>query len=57
MKVGAPIAVKVTESPTEEDVDLLHQKYREQLIELFERHKLALHGDGADPFRVSIDIT
>ena len=54
MKVGAPIAVNRSESPTEEEVNLLHQKYQEKLIELFEMHKHALHG--ANALRASIQL-
>ena len=37
--VGRPIAVDKTENPTTEHIDLLHARYTESLIALFERHK------------------
>ncbi len=37
--VGAPIPVKKTAVPTQRDIDDLHEKYTEALIDLFENHK------------------
>nr|XP_004656320.2 2-acylglycerol O-acyltransferase 2 [Jaculus jaculus] len=38
--VGKPIEVKQTSMPTEEEVDRLHQRYINELCNLFETHKL-----------------
>eukprot|EP00062_Callorhinchus_milii_P022365 gi/632980070/ref/XP_007906825.1/ PREDICTED: 2-acylglycerol O-acyltransferase 2-A-like [Callorhinchus milii] len=37
--VGKAIEVEKKESPTQEDIDTLHQKYMEELFRLFEDHK------------------
>lgn len=37
--VGAPIRVEKTENPTEEEVNLLHEKYIASLTQLFQEHK------------------
>ncbi|PIO63776.1 diacylglycerol acyltransferase [Teladorsagia circumcincta] len=37
--VGAPIPVKKTENPTQEQIDELHEIYIEKLNSLFEEHK------------------
>ncbi|XP_062910740.1 2-acylglycerol O-acyltransferase 2 [Mobula hypostoma] len=37
--VGRPIEVEKRESPTQKDIDVLHQKYIEELSKLFEEHK------------------
>lgn len=37
--VGAPIEVEKCENPTKEQVQELHDKYEEKLIQLFEEHK------------------
>uniref|UniRef100_A0A8C3VPU2 Acyltransferase n=1 Tax=Catagonus wagneri TaxID=51154 RepID=A0A8C3VPU2_9CETA len=38
--VGTPIEVQKTPSPSQEEVDRLHQRYMEELSKLFEAHKL-----------------
>lgn len=38
-KVGKPIFVKRTENPTEDEINQLHSKYVQELMDLFERHK------------------
>ncbi|PIC41535.1 hypothetical protein B9Z55_008920 [Caenorhabditis nigoni] len=37
--IGAPITVEKTENPTNEQIEKLHEKYVEKLVELFEGHK------------------
>ena len=37
--VGKPIEVEKRENPTNEEIDLLHQKFIEGLVRLFERYK------------------
>ncbi|GMR58969.1 hypothetical protein PMAYCL1PPCAC_29164, partial [Pristionchus mayeri] len=37
--MGAPIRVDRVDNPTDLEVDLLHQKYCDALVELFEKHK------------------
>jgi len=43
--VGAPIAVEKTIHPSQEDIDDLHQKYVNKLIELFYTHRDKYAGD------------
>ncbi|XP_007441625.1 2-acylglycerol O-acyltransferase 2-A-like [Python bivittatus] len=38
--VGKPIQVKKKHNPSQEEVDLLHSRYLEELCKLFEEHKL-----------------
>lgn len=38
--VGHPIDVKKTDNPSSEQIDKLHKFYIEELIALFEKHKL-----------------
>ena len=45
--MGSPIDVEPVEDPTEEEVDNLHQRYINNLVKLFEQHKLN-HGIDAD---------
>ena len=37
--VGTPIEVGKRENPTTEEIDLVHQKFLEELVRLFETHK------------------
>lgn len=37
--VGKPIEVTKTDSPTKEELDLLHSQYMKALTDLFEEHK------------------
>ncbi|CAI5442072.1 unnamed protein product [Caenorhabditis angaria] len=37
--VGAPIEVAKVENPTKQEIDELHEKYLEKLVELFDAHK------------------
>jgi hypothetical protein len=39
--VGGPVEVEKKEEPTKEDVDELHGRYKQALLELFEKHKHA----------------
>lgn len=49
--MGKPIDVEVTPNPTQEQIDELHQRYIDAIVELFETNKVKF--DHAD---VSIKI-
>ena len=40
LAVGKPIEVQKTPHPSQEEVDRLHQRYMQELENLFEAHKL-----------------
>ncbi|CAD5227148.1 unnamed protein product [Bursaphelenchus xylophilus] len=44
---GAPIPVEKTENPSKEQINVLHQLYMDQLVELFEKNK-TLYGVSKD---------
>lgn len=39
LSVGRPIDLQKTENPTQEEVDELHSKFVQQLVDLFESEK------------------